>query len=298
MTPTGSRRPIPRRRPIRATRSRRSSRKRSAAERRSVPPRRGMRRPAWVSPGSPPENPADPSKWDGRGFVRGATRSRRAGALAVFVMVAASLSASCRSAVKGGAGGTGGLDRPEEAAALAAAVHYTGLADSLLPGVAVLVGVPPGEPVDVVVKTRREMDAVLHDILEREYPGDELARRARCLGELGLLPRKFDLAGEVVSVAGEQMGALYDPYSKAIYAIRDLEPELDQGGMDRIIVAHELTHALQDRVADIPAQDPRCLADLDFEFALHAILEGMATVVMTANAGGRDLNTLPDLGSQ
>ena len=66
--------------------------------------------------------------------------------------------------------------------------------------------------------------------------------------------------------------------------------------MERIIVAHELTHALQDRVSDMLALQERGKDDSDAGYASSAVMEGMASVSMFVAGQGMKLESLPKLG--
>src|SRR5436305_13172044 len=56
----------------------------------------------------------------------------------------------------------------------------------------------------------------------------------------GLLPKGFDLDSFMVNVLTEQVEGLYDPKTREFY-IADWSPPADQ----RMVMAHELTHALE-----------------------------------------------------
>ncbi len=92
--------------------------------------------------------------------------------------------------------------------------------------------------------------------------------------QLGLLPPGGTLAGGLVSTLEEQARGYYDPGTDTFYLV-DGAPEL---GLEAI-VAHELTHALDDQHFDIDALQARARDD-DAVMALSSLLEGSGTLVM------------------
>ena len=170
------------------------------------------------------------------------------------------------------------------------------LAAELLPKVAEATGFEPDGPVKIVVTTKDEVREFLIKLLEEEYPGDELERMSRCYAVLGLLPAGFDLRAGLVDLYQEQAGAFYDPRTKAFYSIIDLPKEMKIPAVEKVIVAHELTHALQDRVVDLLTLQRAGDEDTDRGYAVTATMEGMASVSMMVAGYGMALNSLPKLG--
>ena len=101
--------------------------------------------------------------------------------------------------------------------------------------------------------------------------------RRRLLKRLGLLPRDADLRELMLDLYESQVAAFYDPETGAMTVI---QRDGDFGPEDRLFVAHEYDHALQDQYWDLeeitdvsPSQGDRALARL-------ALIEGDATTVM------------------
>jgi hypothetical protein len=165
------------------------------------------------------------------------------------------------------------------------------------PSVAELAGFPEGEPVDIGVMTRAELREYIIWSTGMTYPHDELHRRCRCLALVGLLPEGYDLVSGLVDLVGEQAGGLYDPHGKAFNGILNLPPALRAPQYQKLIASHELTHALQDRMIDILAHAETGLTNLDYEYGLRAVIEGMATVVMLAYTRDLAVHDVPDARS-
>ena len=171
------------------------------------------------------------------------------------------------------------------------------LAVETQPRVAEMTGLPSGDPIAVDIMTRAELSEYVKKTIDLEYPNHDLQKRGMCLSEIGLLPPGYDLEQGMMMLVAEQAGAIYDPHTKCLRGISDLPPEMKNLATQRLIVSHEICHALQDRVIDIIAQSEVCLSDLDREYAVRATIEGMATVLMLAYSQGLALDQVPDARS-
>jgi len=113
--------------------------------------------------------------------------------------------------------------------------------------------------------------------LQEHWP--EEARRAEETvdAHLGLIPPQTDLEEEVFDVLEEQAGGYYDPDRDTFFVLGDMPRAAAP-----IIVAHELTHALDDQRYGIDRLLAAAEEDDDRSGALEAVVEGSGTVVMTA----------------
>ncbi len=169
--------------------------------------------------------------------------------------------------------------------------------EEALPAVAALTGIAADEPVKVDVMTKSAFGDFFARALNDEYPDGALEKRGQCFAEIGALPRGYDLADGLLELLREQGGGAYDPRSKTLIGVTDLPGETDRAISDRMILSHELTHALQDRAIDILEQSRLGLENIDYEYALRAVIEGMASSVMLAYSENLDYGSLPDLQS-
>jgi len=82
--------------------------------------------------------------------------------------------------------------------------------------------------------------------VEKHMSEDEDARRLRrselVLKKFGLLPRDFDLGKFLVALLREQVAGYYDPKTKTVNLLDWVDIE-----QQKPVLAHELTHALQDQ---------------------------------------------------
>jgi hypothetical protein len=169
--------------------------------------------------------------------------------------------------------------------------------DKALPTVVSLTGIQNTEPVKVDMLTKAELGKLIESRMELEYPNEELKKRARCFAEIGLLPREYDLENGFVELLKEQAGAIYDPHSRTVIGISDLPHSKKRAINDKMIVSHELTHAVQDRIIDIRQHSEMGLKNIDYEYAIRAVLEGMASAIMIAHTRNLTFDNLPDLQS-
>jgi len=124
--------------------------------------------------------------------------------------------------------------------------------------------------------------------LARAEYSQRFARSELTMKKFGLLPRDFDLKEFLVKANGQSIAGLYDEESKTIWLLNTVS--FDKQGP---ILAHELTHALQDQNYDLgrwakagerPAgkakagDDDNGVVD-ESTTARHAIVEGQAMVV-------------------
>lgn len=95
---------------------------------------------------------------------------------------------------------------------------------------------------------------------------------------LGAMPRGFDLRQLQLDLLNEQTIALYDYEDRVIYTVTGVADDLDANG--RLILAHELTHALQDQHFSLRKVLPRKPENSDADMAARALVEGDAMLTM------------------
>ena len=104
---------------------------------------------------------------------------------------------------------------------------------------------------------------------------------------LGLLTPEQDLEAMTMEVLKEQVGGFYDPGTKSFYLMEGFT-----GDLARVILAHELTHALDDRLYDLDGALKARIGNSDQTTAYMSVVEGSGSAVMNrwvmANAGKLD----------
>ena len=124
----------------------------------------------------------------------------------------------------------------------------------------------------VAQRTRVQVrDYVIHK-LDHDLPPAELADAQAAYRRFGLLPDSIDLRRTLIDLLTEQIAGYYDPDSNALYIPADIDPT-----QARLVVSHELVHALQGQYVDLDSliQQPR---HNDRRSAAQAVLEGQATL--------------------
>lgn len=117
---------------------------------------------------------------------------------------------------------------------------------------------------------------------------------------LGIVPADMDLQATLQKLLEEQVGGFYDPGSDTFFLM-----EAFGGDLARIILAHELTHALDDQHFDLDGTLKRMGQQTDAEFAFAAVVEGSGMAAMNqwtvqhlASIDKRALMESQDLGTE
>jgi hypothetical protein len=170
--------------------------------------------------------------------------------------------------------------------------EFLAAADEVLQQMSEITGLKLLSPLKKSLRSREEIRAyVIKQMNEEKNPAERYAD-ARTAEAFGLLPKGFDLDTFMVNVLTEQVEGLYDPKTQEFY-IADWSPVSDQ----RMVMAHELTHALEDQHFHIETWSRAARPNEDAELARDAVLEGsaMAAMVDYLMAGtGRSLKDLPE----
>ena len=124
-------------------------------------------------------------------------------------------------------------------------------------------------------KSRAEIEQMVIQNFEEEYTPAELDAEFKTLVAFGLVPKNFHYREFLIKLLTEQIAGFYDPKKKEFH-LANWNP-LD---LQKPVMAHELTHALQDQHFDLQRFDNWPKGDGDRELAIHALIEGDATALM------------------
>jgi hypothetical protein len=150
-----------------------------------------------------------------------------------------------------------------------------------------------GLPIKSSVKRQITSRTAVESYLKQKFEEDESAKRMQrseiVLKKFGLLDRDFALKPFLLALLKEQIEAYYDAKTKTVTM-------LDWVGVEeqKPVLAHELTHALQDQHSDLEKwndqtpsdvslnspDDTEHLAKDEMDAAREAVAEGQATAVM------------------
>jgi hypothetical protein len=150
-------------------------------------------------------------------------------------------------------------------------------------------GLPVKKEVQRRLVSRDEVVAYLEKNMAEDKDAQRLQRSELVLKKFGLLPRDFDLQTFLVALLREQVAGYYDVKTKSVNLLDWIDSE-----QQRPVLAHELTHALQDqsfnlekwmKVGDTDLNDKKETTAADIENdeiseARQAVVEGQAMVVL------------------
>src|SRR5947209_9463515 len=124
-------------------------------------------------------------------------------------------------------------------------------------------------------QTREEIEQMLvHNLDESESP-EEMRASEITLKKLGLVPADFQLRPFIIKLLAEQVAGYYDPKTQEFY----LADWIDLDGQ-KPVMAHELTHALQDQHFNLRRFEKWPKHDSDAELSAHSLVEGDASLLM------------------
>src|SRR5712692_5080470 len=169
---------------------------------------------------------------------------------------------------------------------------FTATADEVLEQMSEITRLKLRSPLKKTLRSRDEIRAyVIRQMDEEKKPAERYAE-AKSAEAFGLLPKNFDLDSFMVELLTEQIAGLYDPKAHEFY-IANWIPLNDQ----RMVMAHELTHALQDQHFKIETWLKAARPNDDAELAREAFLEGSATAAMVdylLQGTGKSVTEMPE----
>jgi len=148
-------------------------------------------------------------------------------------------------------------------------------------------------PLKKTLRSREEIHAYVLRQMDDEKDAKERYASGRSAVVFGLVPKGFDLDGFLVDLLTEQIAGLYDPKAHEFYIADWIAPE-DQ----RMVMSHELTHALEDQHFHIEEWVRAARPNDDAELAREAVLEGSAMAAMleyTLKDTGVKLHDMPNM---
>jgi hypothetical protein len=148
-------------------------------------------------------------------------------------------------------------------------------ADEVLAQMSELLGLPIKAPLKKSLRSKDEIRAYL--IREEKEDRTDAQRYAdrKALEAFGLIPRDFPLDSFMLDVLTDQVAGLYDPKAKEFYIA-----EWNSVDEQRTVMAHELTHALEDQYFDIDPWIKSARPNDDAELARQSVSEGSALAAM------------------
>jgi hypothetical protein len=136
----------------------------------------------------------------------------------------------------------------------------------------------------------------------KEDYSERMARSELTMKKFGLLPREFNLKEFLIKAQRKEIAGYYDDETKSIYLLNTIPIEKQEP-----ILAHELTHALQDqnydlkiwaKAGELKRDENKVHLEDEARGARRAVVEGQATVVYVdylLAPSGRNLRNTPGL---
>jgi len=182
-----------------------------------------------------------------------------------------------------------GKDKPPTHITPEQAKQLFSLVDDLLKFSSDETGLPTKSNVKRQITSRPIVEAYLKTKFDEDESAKRLQRGEIVLKKFGLLDRDFALKPFLLALLDEQIEAYYDSKTKTVNMLDWVD--IDE---QKPVLAHELTHALQDQHSDLEkwsdqtpdevslnfADDSSHIAKDEMDTARDAVAEGQATAVM------------------
>jgi hypothetical protein len=148
-------------------------------------------------------------------------------------------------------------------------------------------GLPIKHKVKRRLTKRDEVQSYIEKSMRDDKDTQRLERSSAVLKKFGLLPRNFNLSTFLVTMLREQVAGYYDAKTKSVNLLNWLDAD-----QQKPVLAHELTHALQDQSFGIEKfmkspegtektnPSPADIASDEQSSARQAVVEGQAMAVL------------------
>ena len=124
-------------------------------------------------------------------------------------------------------------------------------------------------------QSRDDIQRMIVKNLDSDTTPAEMHAAEVLLKAFGLAPKEFAYRSFLIKLLTEQVAGYYDPKAKQFYLADWIELE-----GQKPVMAHELTHALQDQHFNLKRFEKWPKGESDAELAAHALIEGDATLAM------------------
>ena len=171
--------------------------------------------------------------------------------------------------------------------------EFLATTDEVLNDMSELTGWRLKTPLKKSIRSRAEIREYILRQMDDEKDAKERYASQKSGEAFGLFPKNFDLDSFLVDLLTEQIAGLYDPKTHEFYIADWIAPD-----EQRMVMSHELTHALQDQYFHIEAWVRAARPNDDAEMAREAVLEGSAMAGMLdymLKDKGLKLRDLPDV---
>jgi len=168
-------------------------------------------------------------------------------------------------------------------------------ADEVLANMSKLIDLPIKEPLKKSLRSKDQIRAFIEQQDKEDKDQAQKYADDKTMEAFGLIPKGFPIDSFMEDVLTDQIAGLYDPKAKEFY-IADWIPVDEQ----KEVMAHELTHALEDQSFHIDPWIKAARPNDDGELARDSVSEGSAMAAMVdydLEDMHRSVRDLPDVSA-
>lgn len=153
--------------------------------------------------------------------------------------------------------------------------EFYAAADEVLQAMSKILALPVKSPLQKSIRTKAQIrEYLVNEQDKEESPARRYADR-RTLEAFGLIPKGFPLDSFLLDLLTDQVAGLYDPQKKEFFIADWISP-----GDQKPVMAHELTHALDDQYFHLDRWQKAVRSNDDASLARDAVIEGSALAAM------------------
>jgi len=156
-----------------------------------------------------------------------------------------------------------------------------------------ILDLPVKAPLHETIRTKDQVRQYLIDEQNKEESPEKRYVDRRTLEAFGLIPKGFPLDSFLLDLLTDQVAGLYDSQTKEFFIASWIAP-----GDQKEVMAHELTHALDDQYFHLRKWQKAVRSNDDASLARDAVIEGSALAAMmdyTLTDMHTSVRELPDI---
>jgi hypothetical protein len=147
--------------------------------------------------------------------------------------------------------------------------------DAIAAKVSTIRGLPVKKTITRGIMSREQIEARVIQRMGEDQSDADLAGEERAAKRFGFLPADLDYKKTILGLLTEQIAGFYDPAVRELY----LADWIDVA-TQKIVMAHEICHALQDQSFDLDKFTKAAKDDGDMSLARQALVEGDGVALM------------------
>src|SRR5579863_4232977 len=178
-------------------------------------------------------------------------------------------------------------------AAVQTNTQFYAAANSVLQTMSKILDLPEKSSLKESIRTKAQIRAFLANGQKKDESSKQRYADERTLEAFGLIPKGFPLDSFLLNLLTEQVAGLYDSKKKEFFIADWISP-----AEQKPVMAHELTHALDDQYFHLERWQKAARANDDASLARDAVVEGSALAAMMdyTLTGVTNVRQAPDIG--